>query len=255
MKKLGIALLILIVLIAGGVYYVLTNLNSIVKASIEKYGSEATQASVNLDSVNLKLTEGQASLSGLRVGNPQGFSTPSALKLGQIAVKLDVKSVAGTGPIVVHEIAIDKPEVTYEVRGNTNNLETIQKNAADYANAVTGGGAPSGSASSGGSERKLIIEDLYIRDGQINVSHAALQGQSLSVPLPTIRLKNIGKSKGGATPAEVADKIVGAITASAAQVAAQALVAKLGSAGTMVGAGAESGASTAGKALKGIFGQ
>lgn len=253
MKRLGIGLIILIILIAGAVYVLLSNLNAIVEASIEKYGSEATQASVTLDKVDLALVEGKGALSGLRVGNPKGFATPAALVLGQVAIKLDTASVAGNGPIVVHEIVIDRPEITYEVKGGTNNLDTLRKNVTDYAARMDGGAASASAESSEG--RKLIIENLYVRNGQIAISHTALQGQSLAVPLPTIHLTGIGRGSDGATPAEVAQKVVGAITASASKVSAEALVAKLGAVGEMVTGGAESGVSSASKALKGLFGK
>jgi uncharacterized protein involved in outer membrane biogenesis len=255
MKKLGIGLLVVIVLIAGALYYVLTNVNSIVKASVERYGSEATQASVKLDKVSLAFTEGRGALSGLRIGNPQGFATPSALVLGQIAVALDTSTVMGDGPIVIREVTIDRPEITYEVKGATNNLDTIRKNVSSYASSITGGASPSGAADKGNEGRKLIIENLYVRDGQIAISHTALQGQALAVPLPTIHLTNIGKDEGGATPGEVAAKVVGAITSQASQVGAEALVGKLGDVGKVVSGTAEEGVSSAGKALKGLFGQ
>src|SRR3546814_1619733 len=65
--------------------------------------------------------------------------------------------------------------------------------------------------------------DLVISGGKIGISAAALQGRSLSSPLPTIHLKDIGKDKGGASPAEVAQKIIGTISAEASQIAARDL--------------------------------
>ena len=55
MKKIILGLVLLIIFaIAGGVYYVLTNLDSMVEQAIEKYGSEATQTAVLVDSVKNK---------------------------------------------------------------------------------------------------------------------------------------------------------------------------------------------------------
>ena len=79
MKKLALgAFLVLLLSIGFGVYYLLSNLDSIVKAAIESYGSEATQTTVRVGKVQLKLTDGSGSISGLTVGNPKGFAAAQA---------------------------------------------------------------------------------------------------------------------------------------------------------------------------------
>ena len=143
--------------------------------------------------------------------------------------------------------------MTYEITNSgDSNLQSIQRNAMAYA----GGGGSSGSApassgggsssagssgsgsSSGGQERKVIINDLYVRDGQIGVSAALLQGKVLTTNLPTIHLTNIGKDRDGATPAQVAQQVLGAITATAAKAASTDLTKQLGPLKDALGGGA-----------------
>src|SRR5579884_744444 len=93
MKKLGIILALLILLIGIGVLYLRSNLDSIVKAAIEKYGTEAAQTEVRLDNVKLSLEAGEGTITGLRVSNPHGFSSAKALGSGVISVKLDTSSI------------------------------------------------------------------------------------------------------------------------------------------------------------------
>ena len=134
-KKLGITLAVLLLLIAGAAYYLFSNLNSLIKAAIEKYGSAATQTEVSVDSVHLSLTSGTGSISGISIGNPAGFSSNQALTLGQAAVQVDTSSIAGNGPIVIDNVTIAQPHVTYEVKGlgEGSNLQTIQHNVQAYA--------------------------------------------------------------------------------------------------------------------------
>jgi uncharacterized protein involved in outer membrane biogenesis len=248
LKKILIVLVLLVIVIAGGVYYLWSNLDSLIKAAIERFGSEATQASVRVDKVNLSVSSGEGGVSGLTVGNPAGFSTPRAFSLGDIHVKLDVSTV--TSPtVVVKEIVITRPQVTYEQGASGNNLQTLQKNAQDYAAKMTG------SSKSEGGGRKLIIEDLYVRDGQIAVSHSLLKGRELSASLPTIHLKDIGKAKGGATVPEVIDEVLGTIGQQASQVAAADLNKALGAAQEAVRGAASGAASTATERVKGLFGK
>lgn len=229
MKKVALGFLVVVLLIAGGAYFLFANLDSLVKAAVETYGSEATQARVTLGKVQIKPTDGMASLGDLKVMNPKGYSDAEAMSLGSISVKLDTASL-NKNPIVIKEIVIERPRIAYEHASGGSNLEAIQKNAQAYGQKM-GGGSASSSASTGKSgkeEPKLIIENLYVRDGRIAISHAALQGKQMESGLPTIHLTDIGKSKGGATPAEVADRVLGSITASASKVALGDLQKQLG---------------------------
>ena len=58
----------------------------------------------------------------------------------------------------------------------------------------------------------MIVESLVISNGNVSISHPLLQGRRVGSKLPTIRLTDIGKDKpGGATPAEVVDKVMDAL--------------------------------------------
>lgn len=215
MKKIGIGLAVVVVLIAGGVFYVWSNLGSIIKTVVETAGTEVTGVQVSLDAVDVdKLTDGAAGLRGLTVANPIGFKTDYAFKLGEVAVKVDATTVAND-VIVIKEVVIAKPQVIYEFGSGGSNIASIQK----YVEQKTGGGSGSSgdksTAKSDGSGKKVVIENLYIRDGTINVNADFLGGKKVGTRLPKIHLKDIGKKGGknvGASPAEVAEKIIASIS-------------------------------------------
>ena len=206
MKKiLGFGALAVVVVIAAAVYFLASNLDSLVKAAIEDHGSKATGTQVRLAGVSLSPTSGEGTLSGFAMGNPKGFKTESAAKFGSVSVKVDIAS-SSPEKIIIREIAINAPDITYELAGSGSNFDAIQKHVESY----TGGGG--GSSSGGGdSGPKVIIDDFYIRGGTINVSAAILQGKALSTPLPDIHLTDIGKDEGGASPGEVAEEIIAEI--------------------------------------------
>lgn len=211
-KKVLIGIAVLVVVIGVGVYWFLGNLDSIIKTAIETYGSEITKTQVTLDKVEVSPTSGAGSMSGLTMGNPEGFKSDHAFKLGQISVNLDTGSIGGD-TIVIKEVVIAAPSVTYEIGSAGSNIDAIQKNVEAYTGGA--GGSSGGGGEEGGT--KLVIENLYIRDGQVNVSATALGGKSLGAPLSTIHLKDIGKDSGGASPGEVADKIIKAVSSGATQ--------------------------------------
>lgn len=211
----GIVVVLILVIGVGG-YFLLSNLGSIVVAAVERYGSEVTQTQVSLADAEVDITSGKGALSGLKVGNPSGFQTDSAISLGEIAVKLDTGSVTEK-TIVVTEIAVTQPEVTYEVGATGSNIDAIRQNVEAFAAAQGGGGGGASGggdqpqADGGGDERKLVIDDLYIRGGTVKVSATFLEGETLSAVLPEIHLTDIGKDTGGATPQQVVERIVAAL--------------------------------------------
>ncbi len=207
--------MVLVLVVGIGGYYLVSNLGSIIVTAVERYGSEVTQTQVSLANAEVDITTGEGALSGLKVGNPSGFQTDSAIALGEISVKLDTNSVTEQ-TIVVKEIAVTQPEVTYEVGEAGSNIDAIRRNVEAFAASQGGGGGTSGgseqpASEDGGAERKLVIDDLYIRGGTVNVSATFLQGETLSAVLPEIHLTDIGKGSGGATPQQVVELIVAAL--------------------------------------------
>jgi hypothetical protein len=250
----GVVLGILI-LIGIGLYFLLSSLDSIVKAAVEKSGSEMTQATVKLDEVKIELTSGQGALRGLTVGNPSGFKSDRALSLGELGLQLDTGSVT-TDTIVIKEISITAPEANYEFGLKGSNLDALKQNVDAYGAQGKDKSKPADSAKPGDEGKKLIIENLYIRKGNVNVSSTEFQDKTASASLPEIHLTGIGKKTGGATAAEVAEQVLTAITREAARAAATTDIGGLidkakGSAAGALGGATKEGAS----GLKGLFGK
>ena len=207
MKKvvLGV-ILVLLITIGFGVYYLISNLDSIVKSAIEKYGSEATQTSVQVASVKIVLQDGSGAISGLTVGNPQGFSAPLAFSLGEVATQLDLKSLSEDVPVIEH-ITIRAPKVFFELNEKgQNNLDKLKQN-------LQSGAATSASSKSGkkdGSEQKLIIRKLVFSDGRIHARVVPLD-KNYELKLPNITMNDLG-GKTGATPSQIASQVLGILT-------------------------------------------
>lgn len=239
-KKIGIGIAVLVIVIAGAGWYLFANLDTYIKEAIEKYGSAATQAAVTVDSVKLSLTSGEGTISGLTIGNPAGFSAPSALQVGAITVQVDTSTLQGSGPIVIRTVNISQPQITYQVVGgpgglslgslnlhSNSNLSALQDNVKAYAGSGSTNAPPSNTP-----QRKEIINDLYVSGGQVSVIASLLLGKTLTVPLPALHLTNIGQSTGGATATQVGVQVLTAITTSAALTGAASLMKNVGSAAT-----------------------
>src|SRR5438876_10673806 len=114
MKKLiirGVVVLLVLLVLAVGVsiYF----LGSIVKKGVETVGPQITRTEIRLDSATLSLLSGSGKLNGLFVGNPQGFKTDSAIKIGSVRVGVAPASIF-SDKVHVKEVNVQAPEISFE---------------------------------------------------------------------------------------------------------------------------------------------
>lgn len=214
-KVIVIAAGVLVAAVIGISIFLLSNLDSLVKKAIETIGSQVAGVPVRVSDVKIALTEGKGTLRGLSVANPPGFTSDTAFKLGEITLALDPGSVT-KDPVVVTQILIAGPEVTYEVGASGSNISVIQ---ANVQSSVGGGGKseadkPAATTSSGKSGPNLVVDKLDITGGKVTLA-TAIPGAKASGALGDIHLTGIGRSSGGASAAQVAQAILGALTKSA----------------------------------------
>src|SRR5204863_1175523 len=105
---LGVVILVIVALVV-----VFFSLNSIVKRGVETVGPKLTQVDMRLKAAELSPLSGNGRLTGLFVGNPQGYQTPSAIQVGDIKVGLQISSVM-SDTLVVDQVNIQAPELTFE---------------------------------------------------------------------------------------------------------------------------------------------
>ena len=224
------------------------SMDRLIRAGIEKYGSDMTRASVTLDRVSVDLADGGVSLQGLSIGNPGGFATEYLTHLDKVSVSLDLNSIT-SDPVVVKQILVQSPVFIYELAPGGTNLDAVLKNVRDY---MDGGTGAQGRETNAGP--KLIIDDVYIRDGSVSVSYKALKGKKvLTTPLPEIHLRDIGRKEGGATPAEVGEKIIASIRTSTVSAVGKMNLDGVVDKTKKAGAALKEGLGEAGEKLKSLF--
>lgn len=267
MKKILIGVGVVVVIIAGVLFYLTQNAPKIIQAVIEDQGSMVTQVPVKLSGVDLSISDLKAGLRGLTVGNPDGFKTDQSISVGEVSVK--ISEDWSTDIIVIEEVMIRAPEITYEIGSGGSNIDAIQSNVEKS----TGGSDSTAGSSSGNDDAagpKVVINNLYIIDGMINVSASFMDGQTLSTGLPDIHLQDIGKDSGGATPAEVAEEVISSITEFSSSAAssldlsslgladisgnAAEVLEEIGTVGEDVGEAAKDAVDEAGGVIENLFG-
>ncbi|MEO0036112.1 MAG: hypothetical protein RLZZ501_2135 [Pseudomonadota bacterium] len=127
MRKFIIGVGLLLAVIAGGLFYLFSSLDGIVKTVIERVGSDVAGTKVSVGGVALRLAEGKATLSGLTVANPPGFSSEPAIRLGEVTIALDTTSL-NHSPIVIKEVSVAAPAVALELGAGGSNLAVLRRN-------------------------------------------------------------------------------------------------------------------------------
>lgn len=191
--------------IAGSLFWVYSSLDAQIASAIRRYGPEITGVPVSLSKAMIDPINGKASLTGLEVGNPDGFKTKHALSLGEISMTLDIGSLT-TDVIRIKELTLIKPQITYEYASTGSNLDVLQRNIERSIAQQRGNQKkPPDSESS----KKLVIEHLYIKNGTVSVTAELLNSDAVSMRVPDLHLQDIGKKSNGTSAGEAMQQIVG----------------------------------------------
>jgi hypothetical protein len=228
MKRVLIGVVVvLVLLVAGGVYYTLSTLDAIVKGGIEHYGSEMTGCRVRVGSVRIELMTGKGTIRGLRISNPSGFSSKDAFSLGEITVQFLPGGINET-PLVIQQVVIAEPEVEFEVAGDGRiNLLVINDNLSAYSPPTPKqpGDPQPGAGSPADASTDLLFRVLKFdfEAAKVTADATAAGGKVTDVSVPSLHLKNVG-GKQGKNGAAIGQDILTAFTAKVTKkIAAQQL--------------------------------
>jgi uncharacterized protein involved in outer membrane biogenesis len=225
MKKWQKVTLITVAVIFILIVALVLSLDHIIKAGVNTMGPKLAGVPVTLEKVSVNPFSGLVHIKGLVIGNPQGFNTPSAMELGEFKIELAMGSLF-TDTIVIKQILIEAPQITFEKSLKSSNLSTLQANLAPKDAAPKTEAAPAPEKKKGAA-KKVIIEDFQLNGAKVHVTITALGGKKMTLPLPDIKMKDIGKNSGGANPAEVISEVFNSIS--------KAVVDAVASSGAVVG--------------------
>ena len=184
--------------------------DKLVRKSIEKVGPVLTKVEVRVEDADLSLLSGRGSVNGLTVGNPEGYKSPHAVKVSSARITLKPASLLER-KVVIREINVQAPEITFETDFKGNNLSRILANIEETTVPVV---------SKLG--KKLQVDSFRITNARMKVALTLLGGRSVTVPLPDIHLQNMGQGPEGITTADLLRQVFAAIESSAVKSAATA---------------------------------
>lgn len=204
-KPLWIALIVIVVLVVAVVALPLIFINPIIKHGVEAVGPAVAKVEIKLADANLSLWSGKGTLRGFVVGNPEGYKTPSAMSVGEVSVAIQPRSVF-SDKVVVESVRVVAPEITFEGGLQGNNLKAIMANVQAASGGATSTSQPGAPAEGAG--KKLEIGEFQLTGGQLKLSTGVLGGKSLTLALPDIQLRDLGKGSDGITGAELTRQVL-----------------------------------------------
>ena len=233
LKIAGILLILLLIVV-----FLLAS--HVVKNSINHLGPMVLGVPVSVEKVRVYLLLGHIHIEELVIGNPEGFKTDTMFNMHKLTVNFSPRSLF-TDTIIVHEVLVVAPDVTYEATLSGSNIGALQKQ-------LGGDDKPDEKKDDKKPGKKVIIERFSLTDGKVGLSLPGMMGTALPIPLPTIELTDIGKEKEGATFTEAIGAMFGAIFSTVGNVVVGA--GKLiGDGAAAVGGAVVTGATAAGGAV------
>lgn len=262
MKRVGKIFLGIVIVLAVLLVVALFFLGPVIKGLANTVGSQLLGVPVEIKDASVRPLSGTVRLSGVRIGNPEGYSESPLFSLAEMRFALDLSSLRGNGPIVIKELAIIEPQVAYEVKGGKSNIETLTMGLPQGDKDKKDDDKKKAKAEKG-EGRKVVIDLLEFRGGKLSYRAKMTLGKAITLPLPGLTLKEIGREKEGVSTTEAIGKVlgellnvVGGVVANIGTAAIDVGKGAVEVGATVVGAGADaigSAASSIGSAAVGLF--
>lgn len=209
MKKLGKILMWLVIVVAVVLLVAVLTLpmtiGPIVKTAASVGGPKALGVPVSVGDVKLNALAGNLTVSQVKVGNPQGYSDKDAFAVDKVEVGLNMRSLM-SDTIVVRKIQIDAPAISFESKDGKSNFDAMMANtkkASEEEKQKTEKEKKPG--------KKVVIEEFSLNNAKVSYASGITLGKSITVPLPSLVIRDIGKKSGGATAADALTEVINGI--------------------------------------------
>jgi len=209
MKKLfkllvGLVIIVLVLLVAAVLTLPLT-IGPIVKTAASVGGPKVLGVPVSVGDVKLSPLAGNLVISHVQVGNPKGYSDKNAFSVDKVEVGLNLKSLL-SDTIVVRKIQIVAPSITFESKDGQSNFDAMLSNAKKSSEAEKAKKPEEKKAG-----KKVIIEEFTLNSGKVSYASGLTLGKAMTLPLPSVTVRDIGKASGGTTAIDALTEVINGI--------------------------------------------
>ncbi|MEE9369370.1 MAG: hypothetical protein V3V05_11000 [Pontiella sp.] len=164
---------------------------------------------ITFDQLSLEPLKGLLYINNMQIANPRGFANKHLVKIEQFRIDLDPDTLQ-SDILVIEDILIDNPRVSYERKIMTDNIKTLQdeiEKAAMRRGEITAKEEtpkPEAAEDDAGGQ-KVVIEHLLVQNGIVRAKISALP--TAPIPLPDIEMTDLGKEEGGTSLGDAGSRL------------------------------------------------
>lgn len=198
----GVLILVVVALVVMLVFW----LGPFSQKAVEKWGPQVLGVEVKLQEVSIRPFSGTVRIEGLYVGNPKGYANPSLMEVGDLRANLQLSSL-WSDTIVIEELLIDRPLITYEKKSGTDNFKSLLANVDAFTKRIGAGDKKDADADK--PSKKVIIEHLLVTNGQVRTKLGVLP--TATFVLPDIERHHLGGKSEGMNYGQAAKEVMGSL--------------------------------------------
>lgn len=174
-------------------------LEKIAAAGISAVLSNVLDTPCSVSRVQLNMEKQVLELSGIKIGNPKGFDSDSAVQVGQALVEADPKLLFGKEP-EIRVLSIEGVTVNAEVNRHGINLKKLLDSANRRIPAPLLKGDPN---------KRFKINSAVLDSGTINITTDFVRKNTSRKEMKKIEMSLVGRNGQGVTAQEAMSTVMG----------------------------------------------
>ncbi len=195
---LGFVLVMILAVVA-----VVLGIDPIAKSGVEKGASYALGVKTTVNSVDVRLLDGQVIMDDLNISNPEGFTSVHLVHTGQLDVQVDLGSFFSEA-VEVRKFELDGLEMHIEQKLGTSNVSQVMDNIKRLSK-----DKDKDKQTSEGPSKQVKVKRILIKN--VVAHFHLLAGPGVKVEIPTIELKDVSSDNTGGVAGQLASQIFQAV--------------------------------------------
>lgn len=199
-------IVVLLVLLIGLIVSLPVTIGPIVRKGAATAAPRVLGVEMSIGDVKLKPLAGQLMISDLKIGNPEGYSDKDAFAVKTVDINLKTATLFKGDTIHITKILIEDPAISYETVGNVSNFDKMMAKAQS-AEKKEESEKPRADARKK-PKKKVIIDEFVLNGSKVSYASKITFGKPITLPLPPVSVRDIGKESGGASMVEAVSQVI-----------------------------------------------
>ena len=205
-KKFMYGIVFIVILLIVILVIAISLIDSIAKSGVEKGATYALGVQATLNKVHIGLLDGQIDMYGLRIYNPDGFTSPYLMDMSKLDLVVQPSSLF-SDTIRARKFVLDGLDINIDQTLTGNNVSKILDNIKRLSSEEKQ--APEKTAEGG---KKIFVDTITVKNvvAHFNMD-VKLASKNMTVKIPTIILENVSSEDSPVVIRQLIMKVIPAI--------------------------------------------